>query len=141
MSETGVSALEHSIQETDIWLKAIQKELHLENRPHAYNALRAVLHALRDRLVPESAVHFGAQLPIVVRGIYYEGWHMSGKPTGERSVQEFADKVAKELPPKFAMDPLTVTRGVFAALSKEMDEGAMAKVVQQMPEPLRQLWP
>jgi hypothetical protein len=29
-------------------------------------------------------VHLGAQLPLLVRGIYYEGWHMAGKPTRER---------------------------------------------------------
>lgn len=54
-------------------------------RYHAYNALRAVLHALRDRLPPDVAVHLGAQLPMLVRGIYYEGWYMAGKPTKERT--------------------------------------------------------
>jgi hypothetical protein len=98
MSESGVAALDHTIQETNIWLKAIAEELPFDNRHHAYNALRAVLHALRDRLPPEAAVHLGAQLPMLVRGIYYEGWRMAGKPTKERSAQEFSDHVRKELP-------------------------------------------
>ncbi len=101
MSESGVAALDHTVQETNIWLKAIADELYFENRHQAYNALPAVLHALRDRLPPEAAVHLGAQLPILARGIYYEGWHMAGKPTKERSVQEFADHVLEELPPQF----------------------------------------
>ncbi|WP_316164957.1 MULTISPECIES: DUF2267 domain-containing protein [unclassified Bradyrhizobium] len=49
----GVTALDHSVQETNVWLKAIDEQLALESRHHAYNALRAVLHALRDRLPPE----------------------------------------------------------------------------------------
>jgi uncharacterized protein (DUF2267 family) len=70
-TSTGVTALDHSAQETNVWLKAIDEQLALENRHQAYNALRAVLHALRDRMPPEVAVKLGAQLPILVRGIYY----------------------------------------------------------------------
>ena len=38
---------------------------------------------------------------MLVRGVYYEGWHMTGKPVKDRSVREFADHVFKELPPRF----------------------------------------
>jgi uncharacterized protein (DUF2267 family) len=141
MSESGVAALDHTIQETNIWLKELAERLHLQDRHHAYAALRAVLHALRDRLTPETAVHLGAQLPMLVRGLYYEGWHMGGKPTGDRSAQEFADHVLKQLPPRFPMDPLTATRGVFEILWKRLDPGESAKVIDHLPLPLRTLWP
>jgi uncharacterized protein (DUF2267 family) len=52
MSATGVTTLDHTVQETIVWLKAVEEELQLDNRQQAYNALRAVLHALRDRLPP-----------------------------------------------------------------------------------------
>ncbi len=139
MSESGVAALDHTVQETNIWLKAIAEQLHFEDRHHAYHALRAVLHALRDRLPPEAAVHLGAQLPLLVRGIYYEGWHMAGKPTKERTVQEFADHVLEELPPQFPMDALTVARGVFEILWEKIDPGAFAKVTSHFPASLRTL--
>ena len=32
-------------------------------------------------------MHLGAQLPMLLRGLYYEGWHMAGKPTKDRSAQ------------------------------------------------------
>jgi uncharacterized protein (DUF2267 family) len=104
MNTSGLAALDHTVQETNVWLKAVAEQLHFEDRHHAYNALRAVLHTLRDRLPPEVAVHLGAQLPTLMRGIYYEGWHMVGKPMKDRSAQEFADHVLKELPPRFPMD-------------------------------------
>jgi uncharacterized protein (DUF2267 family) len=66
----GVSALDHTVQETNIWLKRIQDEFQLENGQQAHSALRAVLHALRDRLPPDVAIKLGAQLPILIRGIY-----------------------------------------------------------------------
>lgn len=141
MSETGVSTLDHTVQETNIWLKAIAEQLHFDDRHHAYSALRAVLHAVRDRLPPEAAVHLGAQLPILVRGIYYENWHMAGTPTREHSVQEFADRVLEELPPLFPVDALTVTRGVFEILWEKIDPGEFAKLTAHFPASLRTLRP
>jgi uncharacterized protein (DUF2267 family) len=141
MSDTGVASLDHTVQETNIWLKAIAKQLHFEDRHHAYSALRAVLHALRDRLRPDTAVHLGAQLPLLVRGIYYEGWHMADKPTRDRSVQDFADHVLQQLPQKFPMDPLTVTRGVCQVLWERLDLGESAKIVDALPLPVKNLWP
>jgi uncharacterized protein (DUF2267 family) len=141
MSETHVAVLDHTVQETNIWLKAIAEQFYSNDRHHAYNALRAVLHALRDRLPPEVAVHLGAQFPMLVRGIYYEGWHMAGKPTKDRSVQEFASHVQAGLPPQFPVDPLTVTRGVLEIVWEKLDPGEFTKVMKHLPEPLRSLGP
>lgn len=139
MSTSGVAVLDRTVQETNVWLRIVAEQLHFEDRQHAYIALRAVLHALRDRLPPEVAVHLGAQLPMLVRGLYYEGWHMAGKPMKERSVQEFADHVLEELPPKFPVDPLTVTRGVFEILWERLEPGEFAKLMDHLPASLRTL--
>ena len=104
MSATGVTTLDHTVQETIVWLKAVEEELQLDNRQQAYNALRAVLHALRDRVPPEVAIKLGAQLPILVRGIYYENWHAAGTPTKERHARDFADHVGTELSQQFPID-------------------------------------
>jgi uncharacterized protein (DUF2267 family) len=141
MSESHVAVLDHTIQETNRWLKAVADELHFQDRHHAYNALRAVLHALRDRLPPEVAVHLGAQFPMLVRGIYYEGWHMAGKPVKDRSAQEFASRVQAGLPPQFHIDPLTVTRGVLEILWEKLDPGAFEKLQHHLPEQLRSMRP
>ena len=90
MSDTQVPALDRTVQQNH----------HLSDRHHAYNALRAVLHALRDRLTPEQAVHLGTQLPILVRGVYYEGWRLAAKPSDERQTNEFAANVGAQLPPR-----------------------------------------
>lgn len=78
---------------------------------------------------------------MLVRGLYYEGWHMAGKPTRDRSVQEFADHVLKQLPPQFPMDPLTVSEGVFKLLWEKLDPGQTAKIIDHLPLQLRNLWP
>ena len=139
MSTSGLAVLDHTVQETNVWLRIVADQLQLEDRHHAYIALRAVLHALRDRLRPEVAVHLGAQLPTLVRGVYYEGWHMAGKPTKDRSVQDFSEHVLRELPPQFPMDALTVSRGVFEALWEKLDPGEFAKLMDHLPVSLRTL--
>jgi hypothetical protein len=80
---TGVDVFDTTFQETNRWLKELMERLGTYDRHHAYSILRAVLHALRDRIGPANAVHLGAQLPMLIRGLYYEGWHM-GTPTKER---------------------------------------------------------
>lgn len=141
MSEEHLPVLEQTIQQTNVWLKTLAEHYHFETRQHAYSALRAVLHSLRDRLVPEQAVHFGAELPILVRGIYYEGWRLSDTPTSDRQVQDFADTVMSHLPPNFPRDPVGTTEAVFDLLAREIDPGVILKVRKTMPEPLRGLWP
>ena len=137
MSATGVPALDHTVQETNIWLNGLEEELRLDNRQQAYNALRAVLHTLRDRLPPEVAIKLGAQMPILVRGIYYEGWHAAATPTRERHVEDFAEHVLSELPREFPVDALTVARGVFEILREKLDPGEFEKVLNHLPASLR----
>lgn len=141
MSDTQLAALDHTIQQTNHWLKRLESDHHFTDRHHAYSALRAVLHALRDRLTVEQAVHLGAQLPILVRGIYYEGWHISAKPASDRQVDEFAARVGEELPPQFPRDAVGTTQAVFDLLWQELDPGEIAKVIDTLPVPLRKLWP
>ena len=141
MSVTGVTALDHTIQETNVWLKAIEEELDLDSRQQAYNALRAVLHALRDRVPPEVAIKLGAQLPILLRGIYYENWHAAGTPTRERHASEFVDHVASELSPQFPLEPRTVVRGVFEIIWEKLDPGEFEKLMHHLPMQIRELRP
>jgi uncharacterized protein (DUF2267 family) len=141
MSATRVDALDHSIQETNLWLKAIMRDLETDDRHLAYAALRAALHALRDRIGPENAVHLGAQLPMLIRGLYYEGWHMAGTPTKERHKHQFLEHVSRTLGPRSEVDPERAARAVFDVMWQKIDPGEVVKVINLLPEELRDLWP
>ncbi len=138
---SGHESFDHAVQEGNIWLRKVADQLHFSDRRHAYSALRASLHALRDRLQPESATHLAAQLPMIIRGLFFEGWRLSATPTPDDTVDAFCDRVARELPPLFPMDARTASQGVFEVMWSELDAGEVAKVIDQLPVRLRVLWP
>ena len=141
MAATGVDVFDRSIQETNVWLKAIMRELATDDRHLACTALRATLHALRDRIGPENAVHLGAQLPTLIRGLYYEGWHMAGTPTRERHKADFLEHVAWTFAGRKGIESEQVARAVFNVMWEKVDPGEVAKVINMLPETLRELWP
>ena len=95
MSEQGLEVLDATYQKTQEWISTVAKVLHLD-KADAYKALRAVLLTLRDRLPAEEAVHFGAQLPMLLRGLYYEGWKPLETPI-KMSRDEFLQQFATAL--------------------------------------------
>ena len=138
---TGLDTFDKTVQESNLWLKDVMERLNTTDRHHAYSTLRAVLHALRDRIGPESAAHLGAQLPMLLRGLFYEGWDPTGKPSKERHEADFLAHIARELP--FA-DAAEVEQGVRAALdvlSKRIDRGTAVKFAAMFPLELRKFWP
>ena len=96
MSETDPSIIAHSVEKTHIWLNDVAEALGDDDRQYAYRALRAVLHALRDRLAVDMAANLASQLPTLIRGIYYEDWDPSGTPVAIHDAQTFLDYVAAE---------------------------------------------
>lgn len=137
---TGLAVFDTTLQDTNLWLKEIEERLGHCSRQEAYAAARAVLHALRDRLPAQAAVKFAAQLPMLLRGLYFEGWVLPEKPSRSHGAAEFADAVSAFLPPKYRFDPLFASRAVFAAITRFTSEGEPAKVMSQLPEAIREVW-
>ena len=138
---SNVPVLDSTIQKTHEWLKDITDGLGFPNQRSAFAALRATLHALRDRLPREHAAQLGAQLPMLIRGLYYEGWDPLREPTRVRHQQEFFDFVSAELKDHNELrDARRVTRIVFGVLAKHLSPGEKEKVLLTLPEELRELW-
>ena len=138
---TGLDTFDKTVQESNLWLKDIMERLDTEDRHRAYSSLRAVLHALRDRIGPESAAHLGAQLPMLLRGLYYEGWDPTNKPTKERHEDAFLAHIARELPRAEEGEAEQGAMAVLDVLSKHVDRGAAVKIAGMFPEELRRFWP
>jgi uncharacterized protein (DUF2267 family) len=140
VSSTGLEVFDETLHKTNAWLKEIAKALGLD-RHGAYQVLRAVLHSLRDRLTINEAAQLGDQLPMLVRGIYYEAWHPAGKPEKIRSRDEFLSKISARLAIKQAIDVESAAHAVFQVLENHVSPGEIRDVMQVLPEDIRALWP
>ncbi|HVH99749.1 MAG TPA: DUF2267 domain-containing protein [Enhygromyxa sp.] len=141
MPLSNIPSLNRSVHKTQIWLKDLSELGHLDNEQQAYSVLRAVLHALRDRLTVDEAANFAAQLPMIVRGVYYEGWRPSSAPIKYKERSEFYERVRQELREKADVDVVHATNAVFGLLSAKITAGEMANLREMMPADLRLLWP
>jgi uncharacterized protein (DUF2267 family) len=142
MSHSILELFDASLQKSQIWLNDLMRELDWQDKPqNACRALRAALHALRDRLTIEEAVHLGAQLPILIRGVYYEGWKLTGKPVRERHKGEFLDHIAGVFRDDETVDPEKVMRAFFKVLARHISRGEIENVRHLLPKSLQELWP
>lgn len=128
-----------SVQEFEEWVKAIDRAMGLSDEQKAYAILRGVLHQLRDRMPVNEAAHLGAQLPTLVRGVYYEQFSPARMPEKERQQETFLARVAERIR-RDDVDPEEATRTVFALIKEKVDAGELRHVVHTMPDDLKKLW-
>jgi len=144
MSTNGIRAFDKTLQLTHIWLNEVTDELGFGDRRTALKAIRAVLHALRDRLTVVEAAQLSAQLPLLLRGVFFEGWapHPDGNPTGSRRREDFLARVSDAFDvASDDHDPQDVVRAVLIVLERHVSAGEIEDVVRQLPDELLALWP
>jgi len=121
------------------WIDDIKSETGWDAQ-RALGALRAVLHVLRDRLSNEEAADLAAQLPILVRGLYYEGWRPAGHPLKYRHKEDFLQRVAAHFPGLDEIDYEPAVRAVFRTLARHVTAGEIQHVIHQLPADVQDLW-
>ena len=140
MSSTGFRGFDHTVQETNTWLNEISDVMEHSDRQIAYHALRGVLFTLRDRLTVAEALNLSAQLPMLIRGIYFEGYKASGKPE-KFHVDDFLARVSKELRMAGHVNPERATRAVFQVIERHVSAGEIEDIRGGLPRDIRRLWP
>ena len=140
MSATGLEVFDETVQKTNKWLKEIEQVLGPDRR-RAYQALRAVLHSLRDRLTINEGAHLAGQLPMLVRGIYYESWRPAVTPVKIRSRDEFLATISSHFRNVEPIDSEDAARAVFQVLERHVTAGEIADVIDALPLDIRTLWP
>jgi len=136
---TGLREFDRTVRDTNEWLRDMGIYLDVPRR-FAYAGLRATLHALRDRLPPETALHFADQLPILLRGVFIEAWSPATRTRGEDSVKAFANRISRQLPPGYPLDAETVARAAFRTVYDHMDGREVDQVLVHLPKHIRELW-
>ena len=126
------------IDEGNVWLRSFIDLAGIRNdKELAWALFGAGLHVLRDRLPPTVAIHLGAQLPSLIRGLYFANWSLGKRPTKERHKKAFLGHIEEAAENSNAE---RIARATFGVLRERIDAGEVAKVLQHLPRELQQLW-
>ncbi|MBQ0902458.1 DUF2267 domain-containing protein [Micromonospora sp. U21] len=142
MADTMISAYESSLDKTNLILKDIENAYGWpkDQRNQSYAALRTVLHLLRDRLPVNESVEFAQQLPILVRGIYFDGWNPSDVPI-RLNRDDFLYEVRQGFPYDVEGGAERVTQVVLDTLRRHVTQGEWQDVKDTMPKDLARMLP
>jgi uncharacterized protein (DUF2267 family) len=139
MPTETIASFESSNADAYQWLDEISKILGYEDRRFALQLLRGTLHALRDRLTIDQSAHLSAQLPLLIRGIYFENWDPQ-PPTRDRTVDGFIGRVRRAVTGNAEDDLSDAVRAVFAVLQRHVSLGESDKIANTLPHALSVLW-
>ena len=140
MSITGVAALDHAPQVVAEWLNELCADLGWSEKGRAYLLLRETLHAIHDLLSVAEAADLAAQLPVLVRGIYFEGWQPAAMPIRARSKSDLLARVSAKFGKAPLPDPERAVMAVLDLLRRHVSAGEIAQVRQSMRKPIREMW-
>ena len=137
MSRTGVDSLDRSIERTNQWLGDVATNFDTEDRKLAYRVTRSWLHTLRDRLPVTVAAHLAAQLPELLRGVFYEGWNPSKVPA-KYDRDEYIARFAKNAQIHIT-EVQKVGHLVTSAMQKHLSDGVVSEAFGVLPADIREL--
>lgn len=136
---TSILDFDSDLKAAEAWVDDLMRVLGWHDRQRAYSALLGTLRALRDCLGRDEAVYVGAQLPALLRGHYYEGWHAHARKSLNR--QAFLERVLDSVHRDVAVDPEQVARAVMALLATRMPPAELEDAKAATPPAIHNLWP
>ena len=139
MSATGLDVFDKTVQTTNVWLNEIMEKIGPDRRL-AWKVLSVVLRKIRDRVPVELAAHLGAELPLLVRGVYYDQFEPAKQPTECRNFQEFMEEVGEWLTDARPVNVRDAIHAVFATLSRHVPAGQIRKIQEALPKEVRTSW-
>ena len=139
MAATGLDVFDRSVQKSNEWVKGLMERLGTGDRRYAYRVLRAYFHVLRDRLTVDEAAQLAAQLPLLLRGVFYEGWDPSRTPETYRDRETFLSRLAERAQLAGPTEASVAAEAATAVLRERIAEGEVEDVLQVLPASIRTL--
>ena len=139
MTTTRVDIIDRSVEKAHVWINEMAEELGTDDSHRAYRVLRSFLHALRDHLSVDEAAKLAAQLPIFVRGVFYEGWDPSRTPEHARDIDSFLTRIASDAGLAGETEASFAASAATRVLRRHVSAGEGDSVLNALPQHLREL--
>jgi uncharacterized protein (DUF2267 family) len=140
MATTGLEVFDRTVHTTNQWLDEISAEIG-PDRHLAWHVLGAVLRSIRDELLIGQSAHLAAQLPLLVRGTYFDQYRPAAQPLADRSQEDFIARIRQELAGSRPVRPDLAATAVMRTLNRHVTEGQIRKARDALPKGIRALWP
>jgi len=141
MSAQGLEVIDETVQHTHEWINELAERIETPDRRRALRLLRAVLAAIRDHLGHDEAARLSAQLPLLIRGFYWEGWRPAATPVHPSGADAFLAAVGARYDPGQDVTLAEDVEEVFRLLNHRVSAGEIDDLRRALPEDLRALWP
>jgi uncharacterized protein (DUF2267 family) len=138
MSVRSVDSIERSVHKTNEWLSELAAELD-QGREDAWRILKAFLQILRDELTVDEAAQLAAQLPLVLRGAFYEGFDPSRQPARLRQRSEFLERLQERAQLQGPVDGEQAAEAAAKVLRRHVTEGEFDDMLSQLPTDVREM--
>lgn len=136
-----VHVFDRTVHEAHDWVNELSARLGWTSERDALRLLRTVLCKIRDHLPVNEMAQFSAQLPIMLRGMYFEGWQPKNTPIHQRDIAEFIKAVEDQVGDVLDYRGETDIKAVFDVINARISEGEVADVRANLPRALQDMWP
>lgn len=136
-----IHVFERTVHEAHDWINELAGRLGWSSERDALRLLRTVMCKIRDHLPVNEMAQFAAQLPLILRGMYYEGWQPKKTPVHERDAADFIKDIEAEVGDVLDYRGALDIKAVFDVINARISRGEVEDVRANLPQALRELWP
>lgn len=136
-----IHVFERTVHEAHDWVNELTGRLGWTSERDALRLLRTVLCNIRDHLPVNEMAQFSAQLPIMLRGMYFEGWQPKKTPTKDRHVDAFIAAIEDEVGDVLDYRGTEDIKAVFSVINARISRGEVEDVRANLPQALKDMWP
>lgn len=141
MNTGQIHVFERTTHEAHEWINDLTGRLGWSSERDVLRLLRVVLRKLRDHLQVNEMAQMSAQLPIMLRGMFFEEWQPKLTPVRERHVDDFIAAVADQVGDVQDYRGIADVTAVFELLNARISRGEIEDVRANLPGELRAMWP
>lgn len=141
MNTGQIHVFERTTHEAHEWVNDLAGRLGWSSERDVLRLLRAVLCKIRDHLPVNEMAQFSAQLPIMIRGMFYEGWQPKLTPVRERHAEDLIAAVEDQVGDVMDYRGPEDIRRVFELINVRISRGEVDDVRVNLPSELQEMWP
>ncbi|MFO7928221.1 MAG: DUF2267 domain-containing protein [Candidatus Humimicrobiaceae bacterium] len=134
-----MNIFQNTIQKSNEWIKDLNREFSWDDYHKTYIALKATIIELRERLTLKETADFGSQLPMLIRGLFFEGWSPKREPK-KYNKEEFLKNIHSYFQDDPDIDPEKIAKTVFQFFSSKISAGEIKDIKSILPEDMEKLW-